>query len=210
MKIERKNVTGDIAFNYIRMRLNQGKTLSCFINELPIETGQVHSFVPDFVDESKLFSFEGGGIYPSIIESRDGVFLSEVRKDSRPVVLSGIHQFLKNEKDNYCLLEDPVSLPSDFLLTSNMAINGTRFFNDEVYYLFNGAQFSMDELTRAFIRCENYIFLCALSSFEVRNIDLIDNTDKISSNFLKTLVRNVSSFIVEAYDHEGYLMWGRK
>lgn len=209
MVIDKKNVTGEDAFAYIRKQLGVGKTLSSLMGKLPIEDGVVYSFVPDVALEERVFNFDSGGLYPfnkEVLKTPN--LVTPIKNESRPLVVADILNFLGRSKSNFCLFEDPAALPSDPSIGS-LGIKYVCLNDTEVYYFFNGSDIAPKKVTEAFIVSEGYIFLCALSSMNIKTQNRFNASSEIAEAILEEFVNGIAMFIVGAYDHESYLMWER-
>src|SRR5579862_5166822 len=161
--IEKKNVTGTEAFDYLRKQLDMGISLSRCINKLSIENGEVYSFVPSGTSDENLYNFEFGGIYPFEKEELRSTQLIPIRKDAMPIVLNEIRKHIVANDENCCIFENPNASPY-FPWVKISGIEYVHLRNEEMFYFFDRKDSDMPKLERAFITSEVYIFLCALSS----------------------------------------------
>src|SRR5437762_3538116 len=113
--IKRQNITKAESFNYLRKYLNlANKTLSNYVVKLPIEIDKVYSFVPEETYEDSLYDFSSGGIYPVEKDSlRNRPSLTQIRNDARSIIIQKIYEHINANKNNCCILEDPLATPSD-------------------------------------------------------------------------------------------------
>jgi hypothetical protein len=203
--INKKEVTGDKAYSYLRKQLNMGISLSEFVNKLPIENGKVYSFVPDGVSPESLYTFELGGIYP-LNEEEKATGLSLVPNDARPVVMAEIQDFVTENELNCCLFEEPNASP-DFPWVKSSGMEYVHLNNQEMFFFFDQSNCDNGKLKDAFITSEVYIFLCVLSKLEKNLHSRFAPFNEVKTDVLTLLVENTEGFFVRAYDGEGYLMW---
>jgi hypothetical protein len=202
--IEKKDVTGPLSFDYIRSQLSLGRSLSHMLNTMPIEKGKVFSFVPADTSKEKLYDFSSGGIYLFDKEILKTTKIVPVRNDSKPLVIDEIITHINADKMNCCIFEDPNAMPKDPF----HGVEFLNFNNEEVYYFFDQGNVQYQEIKKAFIFSEAYIFLCILSSLEL-DIRITHESGFITGSLLELLVEGVNSFFVRAYDGEGYLLWNK-
>jgi hypothetical protein len=204
--VVKKNVTGQESFQYIRNQLDMGKTLSGCINALPIEKGNVFSFVPDGASKEQLFDFGRGGIYPLEKELRNEKLITPIRNDSKSLIVKEIQSHLNVNQNNCCLFEDTLSIPTDnWVITSQ--IEYIQLNVSEMLYFFDNNSNNEKKINESFSASEGYVFLCALSSLEPAERNKFVPYKEVSLELLKLFATNISKFFVKAYDGEGYLMW---
>ncbi len=204
--IVKKIVTGLKSFNYIRSQLNIGIYLSNCISKLPIENGDVFSFVPEETSEENLFNFGSGGIYPFDKDQLKTTNLIPIRNDSKSIVLNEILEFIKTDESNCCLFADPSASPN-FPWVKSSGIEYVFLKHEEMYYYFDNRKYDLKEINEAFTISDTYIFLCALSSLNLEQRSYFEPFKEITTNSLDIFVKNTSAFFMKAYDHEGYLLW---
>jgi len=205
--IEQRNITGSSALDYVRQELSRGGVLSDYINKLPLDNGSIYAFVPEGTSENKLYDFEYGALYPfdeGLIDERP--LSMPIPNDSRPLLVERIQQHLNLSETNCCLFEDPIRSPSDPIVSIS-AIDYVHLNNSSMFYFFNHSKNDASVIGKALSISEDYVFLCALSSMDVITQNEFLPNKEISLNLLEKFAAGVSSFFVEAYDHEGYLMW---
>lgn len=206
MMIEKRDITGLSAFNYIRKQLDIGRTLSNYINTFPIESGRVYALVPSGTSDEKLYKFDRGGIHPFDKDVFNNKRIMPLRNDSISLMLNEIQNYLSNNETNCCLFEDPVARPSDRWVERS-DIDYVSLDNIEMFYFFNGKNNVIDNIKTAILRSDNYIFFCALSKLKINIHDRFANRNEINSELLQLFLEDLSMFFVKAYDGEAYLMW---
>jgi hypothetical protein len=205
--IAKKDVTGPKAFTYLKEQLYLGgKTLSNSIERITIEAGKVYAFVPENTPNEVLYDFNEGVIYPFDRELlRNKPALIPVQNESRPFVMNFVLEYLSEGNDNCCIFEDPVGSPEFPYL-----INPRKeyvYIKDEMFYFFDKLNNDEAKFKSAFKDSEAYYFLCALSKVEINDHILFYGMKKIDPQLIEKIVKNIVSFIVRAYDGEGYLIW---
>jgi hypothetical protein len=205
--IVKRNVTGTESAAYIRSQLQMsGKALSNLLIKLDIERGYVYSIVPGEAPESKLYTFNSGGLYPVDLPAKPGPALVPIQNDSRTTLIEAMTLYLQRAERTCCIFEEPVGSPSDQWV-KNTGIDYVRI-GDQMFYFFDKANFQA--LEKAFLRSEGYYFLCVLSSITEENDYSHSSHGEITTEFLEVIVNNISAFFVSAYDHEGYLVWSKE
>jgi hypothetical protein len=208
--IQQINVTGVAALNYVKQELSRGGVLSDCINELPLGNGVIYAFVPAGTSENKLYDFENGGLY-----LLDEEFLDErpsstpILNDARPLLVEMIQQYLTQKEINCCLFEDQLGSPED-PITSASVPDYVHLGGRKIFYFYNLHKNGTSIIRKAFVTSEAHVFLCALSSLDIaiQNEFLLNN--EINLSLLEKFAAGVSSFFVNAYDHEGFLMWAKR
>jgi hypothetical protein len=205
--IEKKNITGTAALNYVKQELSRGGALSACINELLLANGAIYAFVPGGTSESKLYDFENGGLY-----LLDEEFLDErpsstpILNDARPLLVEIIQQHLTSMGVNCCLFEDQLLSPTDPIVAT-FSLDYVHLSDGQMFYFFNSHRNNTSTIRKALATSEAHVFLCVLSSLDIDMQNEFLPNREISLGLLEEFAASVSSFFVEAYDHEGYLMW---
>jgi hypothetical protein len=206
--IDKKDVTGLAAFKYLRKQLDMGISLSQSVNKLPIEDGEVYSFVPVGTSDEALYNFEFGGIYPFDKDELKSTQLSLVRNDARPVVLNEIQSYIIENEENCCIFEEPNASP-DFPWVKASRMEFIHLNNEEMFFFFDKKNSAIEKVKEAFNTSEAYIFLCALSTLNISEHAQFEAFKEITIASLELFVKDIRSFFVRAYDGEGYLMWSK-
>jgi len=203
--LKKKEVTSKQAFDYLREQINSEKPLSKFLSQQDIESGKVYTFVPEYVSEEQLYKFSTGGLYFSEKKLINGAWLSEIINESKPRIQQMIKDYLNAFQNNCCIFEECNSAPTDpWVITSKVEY---VHMHDDMYYFFDKKNINPYMFQEAFDGSGGWYFLCVLSSLEVEKHANFAPFKEVSSRLLKTIANNATAFFVEAYDHEGYLMW---
>jgi hypothetical protein len=205
--IQTKDVTSPESFEYIINQLSLGaKTLSINVSQLPIRNGRVFSFAPQALSDDLLYKFESGDLNEKIITTSNS-HLVPVENDSRIVLTNIICEYLNADADNYCVIEEPIAMPSDAWVLKS-GINYV-YIGDEMYYFLDISNCDKNTVEKLIKIGEAYYFLCVLGKL---NIDLHPDTTikgEINSELIQLMAANIDRLFVTAYDGEGYLMWER-
>jgi len=205
--IGKKNITSKDSYKYLRSQLKiGGKTLSNLINILPLENGKIFAFVPEGIPEKSLYEFDKGGLYffdKELLKNTPA--LVPVQNDARSVLIRNLHEYLDLKKENCCIFEEPIALPSDPFI-KNSEIEYVHI-NDEMFYFFDKKNNDAKKIEKSFTGSEAHYFLCALSTLNFEEHFEFAPFKKITTELLEKVVANLTSFFVRAYDGEGYLMW---
>ena len=207
--IIKKNITKPESFAYVRSQLDKGNTLSGCINMLPIEKGELFAFVPDGTSENLLFKFESGGIYSYEDELNAKQTVIRIKNESKPLVMREIELHLTSSINNCCLFEDSLAIPSDAWVVTSQ-VKYIHFQNKEMFYFFDNNFRDQEEIDEAFKQSESHVFLSALSSLGSNERAGFSPYKEVTVIQLELFTKNISSFFINAYDHEGYLMWVKK
>jgi hypothetical protein len=207
--IQKVNVTGSASFEYVKSQLKLGKSLSECIEKMSIDQGEIFSFVPVGISEKNLYSFNIGGIYPSDHD----LFINKqpivpVRNDARKSIGDEIEKCLGESVSNCCIFEDPLSTPKDKWVTSS----GIKYvqLNNDMFYFFDSKNIVKKDIDEAWDASEAHVFLCALGKLNFSEHDRFASFKVISIKDLELFVESIMSFVVKAYDGEGYLMWQKE
>lgn len=203
--IVKKEVTSETAFLYLKDQLNlSGKSLSNELEKISLKEGKVFALVPAGISNENLYNFNEGGLYK--IDKRlfnKSPILIPVQNDSRYWLIKHVIQYLNENEENSVIFENPVGSPNDpYILNSKVV-----FFSieNEVYYFLNKESPNIKLVKEVFSRSEAYYFLCIFSTINLKSKFL--TSPKSNSEIIKKTVDNIRSFVVSAYDGEGYLMW---
>jgi hypothetical protein len=205
--IEKKNVTGTAALNYVKRELSKGGVLSTCISSLPLVKGSIYALVPAETSDVNLYDFENGVLYPfdeKLLDAKQPAI--PIQNEARPFLVEIVQQYLNVSETNCCLFEDPIRLPTDPKVTDS-AIDYVHLIGGEMFYFFNSSSNDSSKINKALMTSEAYIFLCALSSLGTVKQNAFLTKKEIDLELLKLFTAGVSSFFVKAYDYEGYLMW---
>jgi hypothetical protein len=204
--IQKKNVTSSKAYNYLRKQLDMGISLSQCISKLPLEKGEVYSFVPEDTSDEILYNFDFGGVYAIDKEKAISSQISPVKNDARPLVLSEIQNYLNEGEMNCCIFEEPNASP-DFPWVKTSGMEYIHLNNQEMFFFFDKENNDNEKVQDAFTTSEVYIFLCVLSELKKEEHAQFAAFNEVAIDAIELFAKNMKKMFVRAYDGEGYLMW---
>lgn len=183
---------GKEAIRYIYSCLCEGKTLSNYLLQLPLDKGRVISFLPNNVDSQSINNFQVGGI------------VSVSQTESK--ISSFIEENLQIAKNRIVIFEDAVAEPH----YSYLYHGDKQFFlcKNEVYHYVCSKDIAMKEKTIKMLRtASSYLSIGALSEKPNQVNIPIRNQNKLSQEELQVIALNSKYILVGAYDEEGILIW---
>ncbi len=183
---------GDEALEYIRASLAEGGALSHELLRLPLEQGEVKTWLPATVAAGAARDFADGWSAPS--EGGGWRWVA-------PLVAA----YLRQGEDRYCVVETLWG-PYD----SGLHAHGGRYFvhDAEVCYLLTSAS-SMDDINRALTWARRYPFVAVLTVFD-RRLRGIDAGENIDTSALRGMADGAELLLIGAYDDQGALVWARR
>jgi hypothetical protein len=216
MSESKEYILGPEALDFLRdNRITYGHTLSQLLLEvLDLHQGKITTFLPIDVRPEQLYDFEAGGVLPfpekstwRYITEQSGkkTILTPIPRDDS-FVLTLIREFLCSDKNNVCIIEEPLAKPTD----SSMSRRKTPYiiYGNEVYH-FLSSRVGEAEIAEAIKWPHTTVSFLAILTTLVQNIALI-NKQKISADELRVLARGTETLMIGAYDGEGYLIWRKK
>jgi hypothetical protein len=207
---------GEEAINYIRQRLEMGKTFAqTILHTLPLNEGSVVTYLPPDVTDEAAHKFKDGGKFaadPSTVRRYTdkhgvGVRIQRIPQDALPWVLSEVEDVLGESESRVCLVEDWTPRPSDpFWQKNPHKYVVPTFVGDEVYYVVFPHD-SRDFLHHGFRHAGGAWpgVLAALTT--VAPNDPIPSDRAIHAHQWQGLAERTTRLVVGAYDGEGYLIW---
>ena len=204
--IQKKNVTSPKAYDYLRKQLDMGISLSQCISKLPLERGEVYSFVPEDTSDEILYNFDFGGVYAIDKAKARTSQISPVKNDARPIVLSEIQNYINEGEMNCCIFEEPNASP-DFHWVKTSGMEYIHLNNQEMFFFFDKGNNDNEKVQDAFTTSEVYIFLCVLSELKKEEHAQFAAFNEVAIDALELFAINMKKMFVRAYDGEGYLMW---
>lgn len=208
--VKQQNVTGTLALKYMKDELSRGGVLSSIIEQLPLSNGDIYALVPEGTRIDRLYDFEHGGVYPVDREVLpDGAYSIPIPNDARSTLVEIIEQHLASGEANCCLFEDQLRTPSDPIVAVS-ALDYVHLGSGQMFYFFNSNRKETSSIAKALTTSEAHVFLCALSSLEADLQNEFVSNGEINLVLLEKFASGIRSFFVNAYDHEGFLMWAKK
>lgn len=201
------DISSVAAFKYVKEQLGRsGKALAKYLLSTALEEGHIYAMIPETTPEDLLYKFSSGGIYPQNQSfSITGGQLALTPNDGRKTISRSIFNHLKTTGSNFCMFEEPILEPTDLLL-SKVSANYV-VLNNEIYYLLDANTSDLYLIEDTIKQCDDFYFLCVLFSTNPENEDTKVKGTSVSDLQLKMIAESTSSFFVNAYDGEGYLVW---
>ena len=177
--------------------------LSEFINsKLDLSKGHVFTLFPDYVrgEKYKLENFNEGGILhldnSKIVSSKD--LLAIEVPNTIDVLVEYTFRYLQKNLYNTVVIENILAKPEDEIVkNSNFSI---KLIDESVYFILNNKD---DRGTILDVIKE-----CSSIPEAIGIFTLIEKEENLSNEvFLREAVNNITGLYVEAYDHEGFLIW---
>jgi hypothetical protein len=180
---------GPGALDYIRATLADGKTLSKLLLELPLEDGQVVTYLPSGVRATARHHYNVGGVAK--------------RSQTEPYVLNVITAFLQGPPNRVAVFEDALARPSDPVLRSTKV--PFVYYDGDVYYFLTSERATPDLISNAVRTATSYRFVCMLSdAAEEHNAK---PGTEVSLESLKAIAHAAQLILVSAYDGESVVIW---
>jgi hypothetical protein len=185
---------GSEAIRYIAGSLSEGRSLSKYLLVLPLEKGNVTTWVDSATDHVALTHFKTGGI-----------IAGEARRKADRMLARFVSSYLAQADTRYGIFEHALASEGDpFLLTKRI-----NYFvhKSEVYFFVTSKDGTPTKVDEAIKVARTYFFTGLLA--DLPDSQNIMNHQEADITLLKSLVDNTNHIIVGAYDGEGNLLWSR-
>jgi hypothetical protein len=185
---------GQEAIDYIKDSLSQGRTLSRYLCNLPLEQGVVTTWLPPASNSLFLTDFRMGG-----------VITGEIRHEADAKLGEFVSKYLSRSSTRYAIFEHALARAGDPFLLSV----ATRFFvyGDEVYFFLTSEDSETINIMDAVKNAKTYLLTGVLA--EVTTLPELRDHQQVTEEILRTIVDKTGYLIVGAYDEEGELIWKR-
>ncbi len=183
---------GDKAIDYIKYSLAGGDALSQYLLKLPLEAGQVTTYLPSTTTELQRHKFEVGGIINSM--------------DAKKKLVSLIYSFLNIDTNRVAIFETLAQMGDKHLYASNV-----QFFTrhqSEVYCFVTSSNCTQEKIITAIKFAKSYPFIGILTSALNIESEIIAGGE-IPDSFFEKLIKSVQYILVGAYDDETILLWSK-
>lgn len=179
------------AVSYIKTCLSQGDTLSNFLLKLPLEDGDVTSYLPDNSTFRDAVGFSTGG---------------KIKKYSAEHILAEyISEYFSRQSMSYALFE-AIERPTDPYLSS---INTNYFvYKTEIYYFLTAGSSNNENIINILRTARAYPCVGILTTPSEKK-PTFSTGQKLTLNDLRMFVTRTEHIIVDAYDGEGYVIWSK-
>lgn len=192
----------DVAGDFLQNRLKISTPLSDLIkSETNFNSGKIFTFFPDYIDENNLRSLKEGGmlkIDTSGIKYTNGMKMVPVPNTSDGLV-EYIFEYLSKKNNNIVLIEnflaDPINRYIQDLDYKKVIVK------KHVYYWFSSED-DRKTVLKGIRECSSFPEALGIFS-DISNLD----SDSLGETFLMNAVKNIRALFLEAYDHEGYIIW---
>ena len=202
-------VLGEAGIAYIRERLSAGKTLSSLLlQRLDLEKGHAWSWLPVGITDEQAMRFDDGGVTLLEMGERPQRFgrWEPVYNQSKPLLVSRIEAFLKQNERAYCLFEDPEASKSDpgIQVHPEMPL---AFVHDEVYVLLNHRLATPSDIEFGISWMGAWWGYPAVLATVPAAAKLLIPRTEINHEQLGEIVNHVALLFFKAYDAEGFVLW---
>lgn len=195
------------AVDFIRNRLKVTTPLSDLLNKkLNLRKGNVFTFFPEYVnnDKYKLENFQEGGILyldkSKIVSSLKWTAVEVPRTTDG--LIEYILKYVQKDKNNIVIVENILAKPEyEYIKNSKFDI---KTIDDSVYYILTKKDDSQTIL--------EILKECSSVPEAIGVFSSIENKEKFLTDeaFLQVITKNIFGLFIEAYDHEGYLIWEKE
>ena len=152
--IEKKDVTGKAAFNYLIQELEKGGVFSAFIKALPLNDGMVFALVPAGTSSDKLYNFGNGGLYDFDEGLLREKHVAPIQNEARPFLIKEVQNHLELSESSCCLFEDPIRSSTDPIVGASV-IEYIHLSGGEMFYFFNQDNSNFDTKHRPLVTSED-------------------------------------------------------
>jgi hypothetical protein len=207
-----KYTLGPEALEYVRERLENGKTLARYLlDALELEAGVVTTFLPPGLGQEKVAHLTWGGVLPvdlegvRYLEEPDGSTSRLVpTPNTKDHLVEAVRMYLSGTRARVCIFEEWGWSASDRCIDLAEPIIFTH--GEEVYYVVDSAN-DQREVTDA-VRsawCAYPGHLGAMTSLEASGSPGLPKI--LTSADLRALAERTQALLIGAYDAEAYLTW---
>jgi len=184
---------GSEAISYIRSQLGLGYSLAQHLLNLPLEQGQVTTYLPALTSDEAKRSFDKGGV---------------VDRSEEPLhkVVTLVSAFLREQVKGYAVFEGFWRDRSLFATAKEQHL----FYEPEAIYYFASSANPDPVYIEAAVRAgRSYPYIGVLTSLPEGKPDIQSGTN-VTSQQLRELASRAQHIVVGSYDDEGYLIWARR
>lgn len=193
------------AYDYFKERLDQGLTLTTYLKKIDLKKGQIVTFAPDNLSKEHLLNFNSSIVFGEPI-SENKVQKVDNNLTSKWLVKQ-IKYFLAQSRNNYCICEEADDFPQKGIIT-RFPFRNVLYKDGEPYYILD-CNDSEETILEA-VRQNTAYFPLGMGVFTtIENMSsYFSNKDYINNNeFFKIVAKNTQKIYIQAYDHEGYVLW---
>jgi hypothetical protein len=190
---------------YFAERLTEGLTLSKHLKKfVDLTKGKVNTFAPANLSHEQLHAFNGCILNEDIPEN--GIQAID-NKLTTEWLVEKIKSFLAESKNNYCIFERPDDYPQNGVIPRFPFWN-VLYKDGEPYYIL-GYNDSKENILEAIMQNTSYSPLGMGIFTKIENINsyFSDKDHLGKEDFFKIAAESTEKIYIQAYDHEGYLLW---
>lgn len=198
---------GAAAYDYVRERLAQGKTLSSLVlSSIDLHAGDCWTYLPATIAEDAITRFDVSVLGPGL-RYRDpinAVWTAAVDTRLEEPVIDDIQAYLARGLERACVFEHQLASPGDpYLQELTIPL---FFYNEEVYlYLYGGIQ-QRATIAEAYRKASSFNMVGFLINQTEAVLPSASGTF-VPRDALVRLARHVTTLFVEAFDGEGCVLW---
>lgn len=203
-RLERREL-GPAAVEYVRSRLEGGKTLSRLLLDIDLGGGIAFAFLSPELTTDDAHDFESG-LFPITEEpiplAGEGS-MAGVPAGSLGYGMGFIEDFISTGADRLCLLEDATAEPTDSWLQRERYLRYV-VHGSEIYYVAGQEEAMMQTIVDALTRQR----IGVLSETPGADASLVRGGE-IGQQVLESIVGGLRYIVVRAYRGEGHVFWER-
>ncbi|MBN2240863.1 MAG: hypothetical protein JW712_13910 [Dehalococcoidales bacterium] len=202
---------------YLTNCLLCGHTLSnSILNFFNLDDGHISTSIPINGDETNVYDFTHGRIFPEIQESEwqklkdkdnSNAVWVPVQRVLKPVV-DTIHRYLSDNPSGVCIVDETLAKSTDKWL--QRIETKILVYNDEVYHYVDYSRRTIKEIEEMISNSPGFWppFIGVLTTIPAEMKKLIIGKE-IHQDILNVAAKQTKKIIVSAYDGEGYLIWNK-
>lgn len=203
----------DGGFNFLLKELRYGETLSNLVaKHILIESGRLETFVPKNVELAVLLDFvamykTGQDVPESLRQALQTESDIHVFPEMDFFVAPMVQDFLAQDEQNICILEDIDSRPGDRGLTTPGMPSVFTFAETDVYFYMDRKSLTASAIGEAFHRVSPMWSTRAFLTSLPKGLDMSHTNLEIKLKDLEYMAKKTQKIIVGVYDGESYLVW---
>jgi len=184
---------GKEAVAYVRQRLNEGHTLAQkVLSLLDFASGCARACVPEAETCVGFTDFEHGGVWPN-------------GRKALEWYIDIIQEYLSGAGERMCVLENWPARSSDPCFTSFESPTVT--FGEEVYHVLWAEESDRGKIEKAILEAASAWVSLGFMTSSPPGWD--PRSRRFSSQELEHLAAKTEKVAIDAYDREGWLIWGK-
>jgi hypothetical protein len=201
-KLERS--ANDFIIDRLKIPTMLSKSL---LNKIDIRKGGAFTFFPDYIDEDLLKHYRNGGLLKldeAKIIKGEGIRIINVPNTTDGLV-DYIYNYLRKE-EGIIVIENLLAKPNyDYVKRSKFK---KVIVDEDVYYLLSNKD-NKEQILDVIKSCSSKPEAIGIFT---KNLDLeLYFKQKVSGkSLISTAIENLNRLFIEAYDHEGYIIWEKE